>query len=262
MTAGIVAVGARSPAVRMSLRIATSRSHVIVFEPNPGTLPKGVSAEEAVAQDLEIIRSRLEVLGEVRRVGGRWCVVVVPGADAKTRESVKSLLRRDCAGFLQFRLVVESPTRHDAVDWVKDDSGKRYALAREQLLIGAVFKSIELLQGEYGDKVIDFQLRDRWVKPFADVTRRSIDRRLAIVYDGRVLAAPVIKSAITGGGSIGIRADQEELATVLGCGVLTASYDAVVEDDAPPSFGLDPVLRAKSVRRFLKSAEKGRGRDR
>ena len=46
---------------------------------------------------------------------------------------------------------------------------------------------------------IEFELRTAGQKRFAEVTRQNIGKRLAIVIDGQVCSAPVIRSEITGG---------------------------------------------------------------
>lgn len=46
---------------------------------------------------------------------------------------------------------------------------------------------------------IEFELTAQGRKRFAEVTRKNIDKRLAIIIDGRLCSAPVIKCEISGG---------------------------------------------------------------
>ncbi|MGA2853082.1 MAG: hypothetical protein ABSE90_02965 [Verrucomicrobiota bacterium] len=50
-----------------------------------------------------------------------------------------------------------------------------------------------------GDVMISIKLTDAGTKRFAEVTRKNIGRRLAIVIDGRLYMAPRINSEIPGG---------------------------------------------------------------
>lgn len=53
-----------------------------------------------------------------------------------------------------------------------------------------------------GAPEIDVTFTPEGRKRFAEVTRHSIDKRLAIIIDGQVVSAPVIKTEIPGGKSI------------------------------------------------------------
>jgi preprotein translocase subunit SecD len=50
-----------------------------------------------------------------------------------------------------------------------------------------------------GAPVIDIAFTDKGAKHFAEVTRQNIGKRLAIIIDGQVYSAPVIRAEITGG---------------------------------------------------------------
>ena len=50
-----------------------------------------------------------------------------------------------------------------------------------------------------GAAVIQIAFTDKGAKHFAEITRQSIGRRLAIVIDGQVYSAPTIRSEIAGG---------------------------------------------------------------
>ena len=46
---------------------------------------------------------------------------------------------------------------------------------------------------------IDFELSTAGKKRFADVTRQNIGRRLAIIIDGKICSAPILRCEIAGG---------------------------------------------------------------
>ncbi|HWR68461.1 MAG TPA: protein translocase subunit SecD, partial [Desulfomonilia bacterium] len=77
------------------------------------------------------------------------------------------------------------------------------------------------------------------------ITSENVGKRLAIVLDGRVNSAPVIRDAIAGGKAIieGRFTDEEtrDLALVLRSGALPAPVDIVEERTVGPSLGEDSI---------------------
>lgn len=56
--------------------------------------------------------------------------------------------------------------------------------------------------GVGNENVVALSLNDTGRTKFADATRRSIGQQIAIVYDGKVISAPTVNSAITDGNAI------------------------------------------------------------
>jgi preprotein translocase subunit SecD len=46
---------------------------------------------------------------------------------------------------------------------------------------------------------VQFSFNEKGIKKFADVTRANIGKRLAILFDGKVLSAPTVREAIMNG---------------------------------------------------------------
>ena len=88
---------------------------------------------------------------------------------------------------------------------------------------------------------------------FGDATTRNVHRRLAIVLDGVVQSAPVIREPITGGhGQITGRFDFKEaqdLANVLRNGALPAPLKLLEERTVGPSLGRDSIRQGTSPSR-------------
>jgi preprotein translocase subunit SecD len=85
---------------------------------------------------------------------------------------------------------------------------------------------------------------------FEDITGRNVNRRFAIILDGKVESAPVIQTKIPGGiatitmGSGGIEqqlADSSKLVTVLKSGALPAPISPSNEQRIGPSLGRDAI---------------------
>jgi SecD/SecF fusion protein len=69
----------------------------------------------------------------------------------------------------------------------------------ERGLAGNMIKSAMVTRGQLNEPQINFTLRPEAAAAFGKVTSENIDRRLAIILDGRLYSAPTIKSPITTG---------------------------------------------------------------
>jgi protein-export membrane protein SecD len=74
------------------------------------------------------------------------------------------------------------------------------AVYRDTILSGIWIDRASNATAEQTEKpAVNVSLDERYVEAFADVTKKNIGRRLAIVLDGKVLEAPLIVAPITGG---------------------------------------------------------------
>ena len=71
-------------------------------------------------------------------------------------------------------------------------------ILKEVLLDSSAVASASLEPGQSEDKTISVVLKSDATQKFSDITANNIGRRLAIVWRGRVLSAPVIRSEIAG----------------------------------------------------------------
>ena len=103
-------------------------------------------------------------------------------------------------------------------------------------------------QGSFGqnnEPIVNFSFNQKGAVRFGKLTQDNIDKPFAIVLDGVVQSAPVIRSAILGGsGQISGRFTIEEtntLAIVLRSGALPAKLNIVEERTVGPSLGADSI---------------------
>ncbi len=103
-------------------------------------------------------------------------------------------------------------------------------------------------QGSFGqnnEPIVNFSFNQKGAVRFGKLTQENIDKPFAIVLDGVVQSAPVIRSAILGGtGQISGRFTIEEtntLAIVLRSGALPAKLSIVEERTVGPSLGADSI---------------------
>ncbi len=101
-----------------------------------------------------------------------------------------------------------------------------------------------------GEWVVNFSLNSVGAREFADVTTANVGKLFAIVLDGKIIEAPVIREPITGGsgqisGNFTARS-ATDLALLLRAGALPAPLNIVEEQSVGPELGAD-AIRAGAI---------------
>ena len=213
----------------------------------------------AILQSIEIIRRRVDEVGTnepiIQRQGDDRILVQLPGLDDPER--IKRLLGKTAR--MNFRLVNETasidealsgrvPPGSDLLFEVNEETG-------ENSFPHIVFKRI----GVSGDELIDanptvdqnnqpvvsLRFDSSGSRKFGDLTSKNVGKRFAIVLDGEVISAPVIREPITGGsGQISGNFTFEtasDLAVLLRAGALPAPLTILEERSVGPSLGEDSI---------------------
>jgi hypothetical protein len=102
------------------------------------------------------------------------------------------------ASRLQFRLVADAndPAPADTLD-DPDSNGKATVRVRKEVLLdesAVTGASVTILPDNKATVTVNFN--EAGANRFADITGANIGKRLAVVYDGKVLSAPMIRSVI------------------------------------------------------------------
>ncbi len=217
-----------------------------------------------VDQALQVIRNRIDQFGvtepTVIAQGTDSIVVQLPGIQDPQR--AKELIGRTAV--LEFRLVAQNatPDAPGAGTQVlpgateRGGSGK-YVLERRPIMTGDVLTDARVQPGgSMEGPTVSFVLDAQGTRLFGDATTANVGRQLAIVLDGYVQSAPVIREPITGGhGQISGRFTFEEaqdLANVLRNGALPAPLTLQEERTVGPSLGQDSIR--KGVTSFVVGA--------
>jgi preprotein translocase subunit SecD len=225
----------------------------------------------SVTQAVQTIRNRVDAFGVaepvIQEAGANRVVVQLPGVDDPER--VRRLIKN--TAFLEFRIVrfpqgggqgvpsreailanygghlpdnleiLEGDVRNEAGDTV----GKTYyAVERSRTVTGRDLKTARPSLGQFNDPIVEFSLTPDGSREFADLTGKNTGQGLAIVLDGRVVSAPVIRSRISDSGIIEGKFTQQEvedLATVLRSGALPAGLTYLEERTVGPSLGRDSI---------------------
>jgi preprotein translocase subunit SecD len=213
-------------------------------------------ASKAVTQSIEILRKRIDALGTkeptIQRQGTDRIVIEVPGESDPER--LKAVIGQTAK--LSFQMVDESVTPGEAaagrlppqdviVPSADPEAPAPYVLARRSVVTGDMLTDAQAAFDQSGRPSINFRFNGKGAERFGNATIQNIGRRFAIVLDGKVLSAPVIQSAITGGsGEITGNFTQKtvsDLALSLRSGALPAKLDVIEQRTVGAQLGADSV---------------------
>ncbi|WP_445680910.1 protein translocase subunit SecD [Radicibacter daui] len=205
----------------------------------------------AVDQSLEIVRRRVDQVGvaepTVQRVGADRILVQLPGLQDPTR--LKALLGSTAQ--MSFHLVAPDYGMRGrvpaGVTMMPSADGKvRYPVENRTLLSGDRLTDAQAgFDQRSGQPIVSFRFDSLGTRQFADITRNNLGRAFAVVLDGKVLTAPVIREAITGGsGQISgdfTVAETSVLSALLRAGALPAPLTVIEQRSVGPDLGGDAI---------------------
>jgi preprotein translocase subunit SecD len=230
-----------------------------IAQANDGTLTLTLSevalrarAEAAVTQSIEIVRRRIDQTGvvepQIARQGDDRIVIELPGVDDPKR--IEDLIGK--TAHMTFQLVDENANMLAApppgVEYLpmQDNPNQQVAVYREIAVDGGNLTDAQAGENpQTGQWVVNFTFDSIGSRRFADVTRGNVGHPFAIVLDGKVISAPVIREAITGGrGEISgnfTAQSASDLAVLLRAGALPAPLTVVEERTVGPELGADSI---------------------
>jgi len=212
---------------------------------------------------LEVIRNRVDALRVsepiIQREGDNFIIVDLPGA--KDPEKALEIIGK--TALLEFRLVKDDtsgdtsgyeflPTRERDERGILRD-GPPLLVKKEPELTGAGLRDA-YVGYDAAKPVVNLELNREGARIFDEVTGRNVGRRLAIVLDGVVKSAPVIRTRIPDGkaqisGHFTVE-EAKELALVLRAGALPAEVKLAYKEVVGPTLGKSYVeagLRASLI---------------
>ncbi len=216
----------------------------------------------AINQSIEIVRRRIDELGTreptIQRQGDERILIQLPGVDDPDR--IKRLLGQTAK--MSFHLINETVSPADLAagrapagsEIMEGDTRssqgapERYVVRKRVVVSGEnlVDASASFQQNM---PVVSFRFDNVGGRRFGEATTKNVGRRLAIVLDGKVISAPVIRSPIVGGsgiisGSFTV-ASANDLALLLRAGALPAPLKILEERSVGPDLGADSVAAGK-----------------
>jgi preprotein translocase subunit SecD len=220
-----------------------------------GISDQALTAEtaKAVDQDIEIVRKRIDALGtkepSIVRQGADRIVVEAPGESDP--EKLKDVIGKTAK--LSFQMVDDSvPLEEAAAGNVPPDSvllpsdeGGPLLVKRLEIVSGSMLTGATQGFDQNGRPDINMRFNGQGAQRFGDATSQNIGKRFAIVLDNRIISAPVIQGAITGGsGEItgNFTVDSAtNLALLLRSGALAAPLQVIEQRTVGAELGADSV---------------------
>ena len=203
----------------------------------------------AVKQSIEIVRRRIDDLGTkeptIVQRGEKRIVVELPGLKDPSR--IKSLLGKTAK--LTFRLVSKEKNEFGS-DKMLSETGEDLIVNKQIIMSGDnLIDAQPRLDSQSNQPMVSFTLDRLGAQKFGKTTTNNVGKRLAIVLDNKIISAPVIREAITGGnGSISGNftfQDVTDLALLLRSGALPTPINIVEERTVGPDLGKDSIESGK-----------------
>ncbi|MDG2523095.1 protein translocase subunit SecD [Caulobacter segnis] len=213
-------------------------------------------AAKAVDQSIEIIRRRIDQMGTkepaINRQGTNR--IVVQAAGESDPERLKNVIGQTAK--LTFQMVDETVTPEEVAAG-RIPPGSVYLPSEDGYAPGYVLKKRAVVTGEMltdaqqqfdqqsGSPVVSFRFNGQGARRFGDATAANIGKRFAIVLDNKVISAPVINTAITGGsgqitGNFTVQT-ANDLAVLLRAGALPAPLKVEEQRTVGAELGADAV---------------------
>ncbi len=213
----------------------------------------GIAAmiSKATEQSVAIVRRRIDEVGVnepvVARQGQDRILVELPGVSDPDR--IKRLLGSTAK--MTFRLVAPEGSQADSetelLPRAENGGDEGRVLVRRHIEVdGANLTKASAGQDtRTGEWVVNFGLDSVGAKHFAEVSTHHVGEPFAIVLDGKVISAPVIREPIIGGqGQISGNFSAQganDLSVLLRAGALPAPLTAVEERSVGPSLGAESI---------------------
>jgi preprotein translocase subunit SecD len=231
----------------------------------------------AINQALETLRNRIDEFGVaeplIQRLGVNQIAIQLPGV--KDPQRAKDLIQE--TALLEFKLLEESKVALDLPSQVekgqedkvrKDLEGKvpegseilfesavsepdgrsysiPYLVKKDAVLTGDVLQDARVTIGDFNEPIVSITFDSKGAREFDLLTAANIGKRMAVVLDGKVYSAPVIRDRISGGRAViegtFTTAEANDLAVVLRAGALPAPLKTLQDLTVGPSLGQDSI---------------------
>jgi preprotein translocase subunit SecD len=217
-----------------------------------------------VDQALKVIRNRVDQFGvaepTIQKQGDNRILVQLPGVQDPAR--AKALIGKTAV--LEFKLVdepvdasraaEEGPPPGDELLYgrrvdrtTKTEVKVPYVVKKETLLTGDLISDASVRVSDAGEPYVSVGFDSVGARIFGEVTERNVGKSLAIILDGNVHSAPVIRERIPSGQaqiSGGFTFEEaSDLAIVLRTGALQAPVQVLEERTVGPSLGADSIRK-------------------
>jgi len=198
-------------------------------------------------QALEIVRRRVDEVGtnepNILKRGNNRILVELPGLDDPMR--IKSLLGKTAN--LTFRFVTQNNNDTFGTEILQFEDGMSEALVSKRIILNGenLLDAQPQMNNQTNETVVSFTLDRVGAKRFGKATSTGVGKQLAIVLDGKIVSAPVIRDTIaSGNGQISGNftfQSATDLALLLRSGALPAPLNIIEERTVGPDLGQDSI---------------------
>ena len=205
----------------------------------------------AVTQSIEVLNRRVNAMGTketvIQQQGVNRVLIEVPGLQDTTK--LKEIIGQTAK--LDFQLVADPGDPPNEVETLPMQKGGGTIQVQKRIMVdgGDLVDAQQSFDQQTGEPDVTFRFNLRGGQKFGQVTSENVGRPFAIVLDGKVISAPVIRSPITGGtGQITGNFTLDEassLAILLRAGALPAKLTVVEERTVGPGLGQDSIDAGK-----------------
>jgi preprotein translocase subunit SecD len=219
----------------------------------------------AVRQGLETIRNRVDQFGvaepSIQRQGENRILIQLPGV--QDPERAKALIGK--TALLEFKLLDERVSPEEALGGKVPDGAEvlyqrrvdketkqerriPYVVQKKAGVTGADLSTARVsIDQTTSEPYVSVEFNAAGARAFAELTEVNVGKRLAIVLDGNVHSAPVIRERIPSGQAQitgGFTTEEAtDLAIVLRAGALPAPVQVLEERTVGPSLGADSIRK-------------------
>ena len=197
-------------------------------------------------QAIEIVRRRVDEVGtnepNILKRGNNRILVELPGLDDPMR--IKSLLGKTAN--LTFRFVTNDENDRFGVEKLKFENGLEEATVSKRIIISGenLLDAQPKMDTQANQTIVSFTLDRVGAKRFGKAST-GIGKQLAIVLDGKIISAPVVRDTIaSGSGQISggfTFQTATDLALLLRSGALPAPLEIIEERTVGPDLGQDSI---------------------
>jgi preprotein translocase subunit SecD len=205
----------------------------------------------AVGQSIEVLNRRINAMGTketvIQQQGPNRVLIEAPGSQDTT--ALKNMIGQTAK--LEFRLVADPGDPPNEAETLPMQKGGGTIQVQRRVMVDGedLVDAQQSFDQQSGEPDVSFRFNLRGGQKFGQVTSANVGRPFAIVLDGKVISAPVIRSPITGGtGQITGNFSLEEassLAILLRAGALPAKLTVIEERTVGPGLGQDSIDAGK-----------------
>lgn len=200
---------------------------------------KGISAKDALDSVRSVIERRVNLFGvaepviQIAKTGNDWRLIVELAGIKDVKDAIRLIGETP---FLDFREV--------ALDGKADD----LTTYTPTTLNGSYLSKASVDFDEFGGKPqVTLEFNSAGAKLFEDLTKRNLQKRLAIFLDGLPISAPVVQTVISGGravitGNFSVE-EAKTLSRRLNAGALPVPIKLILQQTVGASLGQDSLSR-------------------